>query len=195
MRNISFSLTEEAFLNGTKTVTRRLGWESLKPGSRLKAVRRAMGLRRGEHPVVLGEIEVVDVRRERLDAIPPEDVAAEGFSLTVEGFIAGFCQAMGCKPHTEVTRIEFLKLKRFWISWYTVHSSARGTSWSWWVSGEACTEPTLYTICADIFAKSADEAKRFAQEAFSDAGTLPEPFGWRFCDETTKGPPSDRFPS
>ena len=32
MRNISFSLTEEQFLNGSKDVTRRLGWLFLKPG-------------------------------------------------------------------------------------------------------------------------------------------------------------------
>lgn len=81
MRLISFSMTEGAFVAGTKTVTRRLGWTKLTPGTRLMAVNKAMGLKRGEKPRRLGEIEV-----------------------------ARFCKAMGCKPDWLVTRIEFRKV-------------------------------------------------------------------------------------
>lgn len=56
MRNISFSLTEEQFLDDSKSVTRRLGCAFLKPGDRLMACRKCMGLKMGEKIVRLGEI-------------------------------------------------------------------------------------------------------------------------------------------
>ena len=112
MRLISFSMTEAAFVAGTNTVTRRLGWTWLAPGARLMAVDKAMGFKRGERPRHLGVIEVVSVRRERLDAITPEDVVAEGVEnvSTPESFVAGFCKAMRCQPDTLVTRIEFVRV-------------------------------------------------------------------------------------
>lgn len=79
MRLMSFALTTAQLLDGSKTVTRRVGWANLKPGDRLKAVRKAMGLRLGEKVDVLAEIEVVSVRRERLDAVDAVDCIAEGF--------------------------------------------------------------------------------------------------------------------
>lgn len=111
MRSISFSLTTRQFLDGTKDVTRRLGWKFLKPGDRLRAVEKAMGLKKGEHPVVLGVIEVVSVRREPLDAIEDSDCAREGFpEMDGTGFISMFCGHMGCAHDVEVTRIEFRKV-------------------------------------------------------------------------------------
>lgn len=112
MRLISFSMTEPAFVAGTKTVTRRLGWAGLTRGARLVAVDKAIGLKAGESPRRLGVIEVVSVRRERLDAITPEDVVAEGVEnvSTPESFVAGFCKAMRCEPDTLVTRIEFVRV-------------------------------------------------------------------------------------
>ena len=111
MRSISFALTKAQFLDGTKDVTRRLGWATLKPGDRLRAVEKAMGLRKGEHPVVLGVIEVVSVRREPLFAIHDEDVPREGFpSMTGDEFVAMFVKHMKCCPETTVTRIEFRKV-------------------------------------------------------------------------------------
>jgi len=74
MRQMSFSLTEQQLLDGSKTITCRLGWEFLKHGDRLRAVRKAMGLKKGEHPVILGEIEVVMVSRERLCCIRQSEV-------------------------------------------------------------------------------------------------------------------------
>lgn len=118
MRSISFSLTEQQFLAGTKDVTRRLGWLKLKPGDRLKGVRKAMGLKKGEHQVVLGEIEVVSVRREQLRRMTNEsgygrvECAREGFPLMgPAGFVAFFCASHGrCTPETVVTRIEFRRV-------------------------------------------------------------------------------------
>lgn len=108
MRSISFALTTRQFLDGSKTVTRRLGWDLLKPGDRLRAVEKAMGLRKGEHPVVLGEIEIVSVRREPLRAISIDDCAREGFpDLNPYTFVGMFCEHMGCPADTFVNRIEF----------------------------------------------------------------------------------------
>lgn len=111
-RLISFSMTEPQFLDGSKTVTRRMGWLHLKAGDRLMAVRKAMGLKKGEKVHVLGEIVVTDVRREPLSAITPDDCAREGFpEMTLQEFIAFFCKGhSGCTPDSIVTRIEFERM-------------------------------------------------------------------------------------
>jgi hypothetical protein len=105
-------MTEPQFLSGEKSVTRRLGWSALTTGTRLLAVRKAMGLRKGEKQHSLGEIEVVRVDREPLHAIAQydDDCAREGFpNMSPNEFVAMFCKHMGCKPATLVTRIEFRK--------------------------------------------------------------------------------------
>lgn len=108
MRLMSFALTENAFLGGTKDVTRRLGWTFLKPGDKVMAVRKAMGLKRGEHPVQLGVVEIVSVRREALSEITPDEVVREGFDgWTTTRFVRFFCDHMKCGPGTLLTRIEF----------------------------------------------------------------------------------------
>jgi hypothetical protein len=95
MRLMSFALTTAQLLDGSKTVTRRVGWENLVPGQRIKAVKKAMGLKKGEAPEVLAEIEVVSVRRERLDAIDQADCVAEGFPhLNTDEFVDMFCKHM-----------------------------------------------------------------------------------------------------
>lgn len=65
-RNMSFSMTTEQIRNRTKTVTRRLGWEFLKPGDVVNAVVKAMGLKPGEKVERLCQLRVKNVRRERL---------------------------------------------------------------------------------------------------------------------------------
>lgn len=113
MRCMSFALTEPQLMDGSKTVTRRIGWANLQPGTRLLAVRKAMGLKAGEKMQALCEIEVVSVRRERIDAITPADVLAEGFphwTNQVGEFVAMFCKHMNVRPENEVTRIEFRKV-------------------------------------------------------------------------------------
>lgn len=108
-RNISFSMTGRQFLDGSKDVTRRMGWLRLQTGDKLMACRKCMGLKPGEKIVRLGEIVVLSVRRERLDAITLDDVRREGFpGMTQAEFIAFFCKGhKGCEPDSIVTRIEF----------------------------------------------------------------------------------------
>ncbi len=111
MRRISYSLTTPQFLDGTKDVTRRLGWRALVAGDRLMAVEKAMGLKKGEKHVELGVVEIVSVRLERLDAITLADVRREGFpDRDVAWFVAYFCKAMKCTPATHVNRIEFRRI-------------------------------------------------------------------------------------
>ena len=108
MKRMSFSMTEPQLLDGAKTVTHRLGWKTLKPGERLLAVDKAMGLKRGERSKIIGEIEILDVRREPLRAITQKEVDREGFFWLGRGeFLEMFCQAMSCTRDTEVTRIAF----------------------------------------------------------------------------------------
>lgn len=108
MRLMSFMLTERQVLERTKTVTRRLGWRVAKPGMRVLAIRKGMGRKAGEPIVPLAALEFVDVRRESLDAITAQEVAAEGFpELDRDEFIRMFCHEMGCAPGSHVTRIEF----------------------------------------------------------------------------------------
>lgn len=109
MRAISFMLTTEQILARTKTVTRRNGWVNLKVGDRLRGVRKAMGLKKGEKHELLAEIEVVSARRERLDAIDQADCIREGFpDMTPAGFVSMFCDShKGVAPSSIITRIEF----------------------------------------------------------------------------------------
>jgi hypothetical protein len=110
-RVISFMLTEPQLRAGMKDVTRRLGWRQLRPGTELTAVRKAMGLKKGERQERIASIRVKSVRRERLDAIDDDDVRREGFpDMTREEFIAFFCKANKCKPDRIVARIEFEKV-------------------------------------------------------------------------------------
>jgi hypothetical protein len=108
---MSFSLTTDQFLDGSKTVTRRIGWSFLKPGDRVRAVRKAMGLKKGEKVEVLGEIEIVSIRREELWFIKNEDVAREGFpGMSAGDFVSMFCSHMKCEPSVMVNRIEFKRI-------------------------------------------------------------------------------------
>lgn len=107
-RNMSFSVTSEQVRQGTKTVTRRLGWKYLLPGTILNAVEKAMGLKKGETVTVIRLIRVVSVRAESLSAITAEDCVHEGFpEMTPAEFVALFCQVNQCTPEQEVRRIEF----------------------------------------------------------------------------------------
>ena len=112
-RNISFALTTPQFLDGSKDVTRRIGWQHLQGGEILWAVNKSMGLRAGEKQIRFGQIEVLSARREALSAITKEDVAREGFpGRSTRWFIEFFCKGhKGCTPHTVVTRIEFRKIR------------------------------------------------------------------------------------
>jgi hypothetical protein len=68
-RNISFAMTTPQFIDGSKDVTRRRGWRFLKPGDKLWAVEKSMGLQKGETVKRLGLIRVVSVKIEPLIAL------------------------------------------------------------------------------------------------------------------------------
>lgn len=121
-RLMSVAFTEQAVIERRKTVTRRKGWQFIKPGDRITLCRKVMGRKKGEPLVRLAEVEVVDVRRETLDLLASPDygdraaeayawdeVAREGFphmgpALFVHRF---FVKAQRMEPDDEVTRIEW----------------------------------------------------------------------------------------
>lgn len=120
MRNISFALTTNQIMDGTKTVTRRLGWVNVKPGQQLRPVRKCMGLRPGEKVEVLRDpLTILSVRREPLRAMLDDleygihECELEGFGEHPDyrwpsAFVTMFCAThKGCSPETMVTRLEF----------------------------------------------------------------------------------------
>jgi hypothetical protein len=112
---MSVTLTEAAVVARTKTVTRRTGWRMLQPGDTLTLCRKVMGRRKGDPLVRLAEVEVVDVRRERLDAITPAEVTLEGVPLdefdgqhpSPTEWVRWYAGKMKIDPAAEVTRIEW----------------------------------------------------------------------------------------
>jgi hypothetical protein len=106
---MAVSLTEQQVRDRTKTVTRRTGWRMLRVGDQITLCKKVMGRRRGEPLDRITDVEVTGIRRERLDAITPDDVTAEGFpGMTVGEFVAFFCGShRGCTPETEITRIQW----------------------------------------------------------------------------------------
>lgn len=108
MRNISFMLTTQQVRDGTKDVTRRLGWWNLKPGTRIMACEKCQGIPKGGKMVRIREIEIVSVRKESLDWIDEADVKREGFPKMTPGqFVEMFCKHNDCFETTDVNRIEF----------------------------------------------------------------------------------------
>jgi hypothetical protein len=110
VRNISFSMTTQAFKDRRKTVTRRLGWWNLKAGDILMAVEKGQGLKKGEKVVRLGAIKIISAQVEPLSAIRnrPEDCIKEGFpDVGWLGFIRMFRAHNNCALHEPVNRIEF----------------------------------------------------------------------------------------
>lgn len=134
MRYISFALTTDQVRAKTKTVTRRIGWVDLQPGTLLQPAVKCQGLKKGETiEKIGGPIRIVSVRREPLNAIEVEphygraEVQREGFEhMSASEFVAMFCathripdnrawgllpkrrrQSFPMLPCDEVTRIEF----------------------------------------------------------------------------------------
>jgi hypothetical protein len=106
---MSVALTVPQVRDRSKTVTRRDGWLMLRPGDALTLCEKVRGRKKGEPLVRIADVQVVSVRREPLDAITPQDVAAEGFpDWTVEKFVSFFTRThRGCTPEAEITRIEW----------------------------------------------------------------------------------------
>lgn len=123
MRHISFALTTAQIRTRTKTVTRRLGWKFLKPGTLLQPVVKSQGIPKGGHVEKIdGPIRVISVRRESLAMLVDDyrsvfnygrgEVDREGFKGTpVEEFVDMFCATHRCERDAEVTRIEFEYVK------------------------------------------------------------------------------------
>lgn len=111
MRNMSFSMTTEAFRRREKTVTRRLGWWFLKPGDLLQGVEKCQGLKKGEHVVGMHVIRVLGCAGEHLDLISdygPDELDREGFpGQTAEEFIDLFMRHNGVGRDATVNRIVF----------------------------------------------------------------------------------------
>lgn len=106
---MSVSLTTPQVRARTKTVTRRMGWLKLKPGTTLTLCEKVMGRKKGDALVRIVDVEVVSVRREPLWDITEDDVAREGFpDMTPADFVEFFCDShKGCMPDSVVTRIEW----------------------------------------------------------------------------------------
>jgi hypothetical protein len=106
---MSVALTVPQVRDRSKTVTRRDGWLMLKPGDPLTLCEKVRGRKKGEPLVRIADVQVVSVRREPLNAITPQDVAAEGFpGWTTEKFVSFFAGThQGCEPGTVITRIEW----------------------------------------------------------------------------------------
>lgn len=109
-RNMSFSITTRQMYQGTKVVTRRLGWDNLKAGDIVCAVEKGMGLKKGEKVKKIGMIEIISVVREPLSRVTYAECVREGFpEMTPAEFIAMFCRANKCTPDTLVNRIAFMR--------------------------------------------------------------------------------------
>ena len=114
-RLMSCSATEQAVVDRTKTVTRRLGWRFLEPGDQLTLCRKVMGRKRADgtvEPLVrLAEVTVESVVFEPLWMIAwrADDVAREGVPdvETPTAFIEFYSAAFSCNHETVITRIEW----------------------------------------------------------------------------------------
>lgn len=124
---MSVAHTTEQVVARTKTETRRLGWWTdrngrrlLHPGDLLVLCRKVMGRRPGEPLDRLALVEVLAVRREPLDTITDEEVAAEGFpAWDSDTFIEFYCDTFGIAPWDDVTVIRWryldVELPQMWL--------------------------------------------------------------------------------
>jgi hypothetical protein len=97
------SMTIPAVKDRTKTVTRRHvdTWKNLRPGDRLTLIEKGMGLPKGAKQVVLAEVEIVDVRIERIaDVFDEADATrAEGLGhMSAREFVEFWLAGHGHRP-------------------------------------------------------------------------------------------------
>jgi hypothetical protein len=113
---MSFSMSAQAVRDRSKTVTRRLGWGRLAPGKRFVGIEKGMGLRRGEHQVVIAHCFCVSNTPEPLSVLldpanreyARAEMIREGFpDLAPEEFVAMFVRHNRIDIHVPVNRIEF----------------------------------------------------------------------------------------
>jgi hypothetical protein len=110
MKRMSFSMTTAAARAHTESVTRRLGWWSVKPGEVIMAIEKGMGLKKGEKQVEIGPFRVVSAKGEQVRDFfkyGPEECAREGFpDLTPVQFVAMFKRHHSIPDNWPVNRIE-----------------------------------------------------------------------------------------
>lgn len=119
MRRMSFSMTTDQFLDGTKDVTRRLGWKFLmrkrddepRPRDYVMGIEKGMGLKKGQKQHELGPFRVLEAWREPLNVIDADEVRREGFpGMSPPEFIDMFIRANRCAWDNWVTRIGFKRI-------------------------------------------------------------------------------------
>lgn len=112
-KTISFALTTNQVRRRIKTVTRRLRWRKLKPGTTLIGCVKCMGLKLGETVERIATIQVESVDQEPLIALYQEpygsqEAAKEGFpGMAGYEFARMFVRHSGCTLTEPITRIEF----------------------------------------------------------------------------------------
>jgi len=109
MRNMSFSKTTQQARDRTKTVTRRWGWEFLRPGDRVQQVEKAMGLQKGETIQKIHVIEILANRPDPLDSITQDECVKEGFGDKDPEWLRDLLLSMKPKKHKSIypNRIAF----------------------------------------------------------------------------------------
>jgi len=114
MRNMSASLTTQQCVNFSKTVTRRNGWDNIKPLEIVQLVEKGQGLKKGEKVKPIHKIQILSARKERLDVLSVssfygmKEMILEGFpGMDPKGFVEMYCRANKCLPSVMVNRIEF----------------------------------------------------------------------------------------
>ena len=108
--NMSFFITQEQIRNKTKTVTRRLGWNFLRPGDIVNACEKCQGLGKGGKIIKICQIKIINTWKEELCEITQTDVIKEGFPfMTITEFVEMFIKEIKPKHghRTKVNRIEF----------------------------------------------------------------------------------------
>ena len=101
-------MTTQQFIKHEKTVTRRFGWDFLKPGDIVRGVRKGMGLKKGEKVEVIGMIRILSTRKEPLGNIDTDDCIREGFpDMTPEDFVTMLKEKYNCSESSLINRIEF----------------------------------------------------------------------------------------
>lgn len=96
-----------------------MGWDKALPGDLMDAVEKAMGLKKGQSMVIIGRIQLIDVRKEPLGRMIAEpdygkrECVREGFpDMSPDEFVEFFCRShTGCFPDRIITRLEFEKLR------------------------------------------------------------------------------------
>src|SRR5438105_2317872 len=105
---MSFAMTTAAVRERRKFITRRQGWDNLKPGERITGVEKAQGLKKGEKQIVIATLECVANDPQRIGDMTDAECPLEGFlEMTALEFVTMYCRANGVTPDDTCQRIVF----------------------------------------------------------------------------------------